>query len=72
MILSGRVGAEMCIRARCGPDRGMFDSNFPPDKVGHSYNILYNAFKRLTKDYSATERVDMFRGTAERVYRVEY
>ncbi|MDE0822525.1 MAG: amidohydrolase family protein [Dehalococcoidia bacterium] len=55
-----------------GPDRGMIESNFPPDKVGHSYNILYNAFKRLTKDYSATERVDMFRGTAERVYRVEY
>ena len=47
-------------------------SNFPPDKVGHSYNILYNAFKRLTKDYSASERNDMFRGTAERVYRVEY
>ena len=55
-----------------GPDRGMIESNFPPDKVGHSYNILYNAFKRLTKDYSASERNDMFRGTAERVYRVEY
>ena len=55
-----------------GPDRGMIESNFPPDKVGHSYNILYNAFKRLTKGYSASERADMFRGTAERVYRVEY
>ena len=55
-----------------GPERGMIESNFPPDKVGHSYNILYNAFKRLTKDYSTSERDAMFRGTAERVYRVEY
>jgi predicted TIM-barrel fold metal-dependent hydrolase len=50
----------------------MIESNFPPDKVGHSYNILYNAFKRLTKGYSGSERADMFCGTAERVYRVEY
>ena len=55
-----------------GPDRGMIESNFPPDKVGHSYKILYNAFKRLTKGYSATERAAMFQGTAERVYRVAY
>ena len=38
-----------------GPERGMFESNFPPDKVGHSYNVLYNAFKILSKDYSTTE-----------------
>ena len=55
-----------------GPDRGMIESNFPPDKVGHSYKILYNAFKRLTKGYSTTERAAMFQGTAERVYRVAY
>ena len=55
-----------------GPERGMFESNFPPDKVGHSYNVLYNAFKILSKDYSTTERTAMFQGTAERVYRVEY
>ena len=53
-----------------GPKRCMIESNFPPDKVGHSYNILYNAFKRLTKGYSADERADMFQGTAERVYRI--
>jgi len=55
-----------------GPGRGMFESNFPPDKVGHSYNILYNAFKRLSKGYSASERAAMFQGTAEQVYRVVY
>ena len=55
-----------------GPNRCMFESNFPPDKVGHSYNILFNAFKRLSKGYSATERADMFHDTAVRAYRVEY
>ena len=61
---------DYCIQ-QFGPDRCMIESNFPPDKVGHSYNILYNAFKRLTKGYSETERVQMFHDTAVRVYRVE-
>ena len=49
----------------------MFESNFPPDKVGYSYNVLFNAFKRMSKDYSAAERADMFHDTAARVYRIE-
>ena len=62
---------EHCIE-RFGPDRCMFESNFPPDKVGHSYNVLFNAFKRLSKGYLASERADMFHDTAVRAYRVEY
>ena len=31
-----------------GPDRCMFESNFPVDKVSYSYNVMYNAFKRLS------------------------
>ena len=54
-----------------GPDRCMFESNFPVDKVSYSYNVMYNAFKRLSKGYSATERAAMFHDTAVRVYRVE-
>ena len=53
-----------------GPDRCMFESNFPVDKVAYSYHILYNAFKRMSKGYSASERAAMFRDTAVRVYRV--
>ena len=53
-----------------GPDRSMFESNFPVDKVSYSYNIMYNAFKRLSKDYSASERAAMFHDNATRVYRV--
>ena len=54
-----------------GPERSMFESNFPVDKVSYSYNILYNAFKRMSKDYSPSERASMFHDTAARVYRVE-
>ncbi|MGQ4807680.1 hypothetical protein NKDENANG_01035 [Candidatus Entotheonellaceae bacterium PAL068K] len=54
-----------------GPYRSMFESNFPVDKVSYSYNVLYNAFKRLSKGYSATERAAMFHDTAVRVYRIE-
>jgi predicted TIM-barrel fold metal-dependent hydrolase len=59
-----------CIE-RFGPDRCMFESNFPPDKVSFSYNIMYNAFKRLSKGYSDPERAAMFHDTAARVYRIE-
>ena len=54
-----------------GPDRSMFESNFPPDKVSFSYNVMYNAFKRLSKGYSDSERAAMFYGTAARVYRID-
>jgi predicted TIM-barrel fold metal-dependent hydrolase len=49
----------------------MLESNFPPDKVSFSYNIMYNAFKRLSQSYSASERAAMLHDTAARVYRLE-
>src|SRR3990172_9304937 len=54
-----------------GPTRCMFESNFPVDKVSYSYNVMYNAFKRLSKGYSAAERAAMFHDTAARVYRID-
>ena len=58
-----------CIQ-QFGPDRCMFESNFPVDKISYSYNVLYNAFKRLSKGYSASERTAMFHDTAARVYSI--
>jgi predicted TIM-barrel fold metal-dependent hydrolase len=55
---------------RFGPDRCMFESNFPVDKLSCSYTVLWNSFKLLTKGYSAAERAAMFHGTAARVYRL--
>lgn len=61
---------EYCIE-QFGPDRSMFESNFPVDKVSYSYNVLYNAFKRLSSGYSPSERAAMFHDNAARAYRVE-
>jgi len=60
---------DTCISA-CGPDRGMFESNFPPDGVSSSYAVLWNAFKRLAANFSAEEKAKLFSGTAKRVYRL--
>ena len=52
------------------PARCMFESNFPVDKVSFSYNVMYNAFKRFSKQYSASERAAMLHDTAARIYRI--
>ena len=54
-----------------GPDRCMLESNFPPDKVSFSYNVMYNAFKIMSGSYSSTERAAMLHDTAVRVYRID-
>jgi predicted TIM-barrel fold metal-dependent hydrolase len=59
-----------CIDA-FGPDRCMFESNFPVDKRGCSYVVLWNAFKRIAADYSPSEKRDLFHDTAARAYRVQ-
>ena len=56
--------------ARFGPNRCMFESNFPVDKLSCSYTVLWNSFKLLSKGYSADERAALFHGTAARVYRL--
>jgi predicted TIM-barrel fold metal-dependent hydrolase len=53
-----------------GPDRCMFESNFPVDKVSFSHPVLFNAFKRFSKSYSASERASLFHDTAARAYRI--
>ena len=53
-----------------GTDRCMFESNFPVDKVAYSYNVMWNAFKRISRDFSPVERADLFHDTAARAYRL--
>lgn len=53
-----------------GADRCMFESNFPVDKMSYSYTVLWNAFKRITKDFSLEDRKLLFHDTAVRVYRL--
>ena len=60
---------DACIEA-FGPQRCMFESNFPVDKRGVSYAVLWNTFKRLASGASAAEKAALFRGTACRFYRL--
>ena len=53
-----------------GPNRCMFESNFPVDKASYAYTTCWNAFKRLTRDYSESEQAAMFQGTAVKAYRL--
>ena len=53
-----------------GVDRCMFESNFPVDKLSCSYTVLWNAFKRLTADYSSDEKAALHHDNAVRVYRL--
>jgi len=59
---------DFCIE-RFGVERCMFESNFPVEKRVNSYVVVWNAFKRFTQSYSATERQALFHDTASRVYR---
>lgn len=56
-----------CIEA-FGVERCMFESNFPVDKGMYGYGVLWNTFKRLTRDFSGSERVALFSGVATRTY----
>jgi len=53
-----------------GVERCMFESNFPVDRLSCSYNILWNAFKRIANGYSDDEKASLFHDTATRVYRL--
>ena len=73
VALAGALSPLMnyCIE-KFGPERCMFESNFPVDKVSYSYNVLFNAFKRLSSGYSSTERAALFHDTAVKVYGIDY
>ncbi len=53
-----------------GPDRCMFESNFPVDKQSCSYAVLWNSFKKMASGMSEREKTALFHDTAARVYRL--
>ena len=53
-----------------GPERCMFESNFPVDRVSIGYAVLWNGLKKIAADYDAAARTALFSGTARRVYRL--
>lgn len=65
-----RPWMETCIEA-FGPARSMYESNFPVQKRWCSYQVCWNAFKRISASASASEKADLFAGAAARAYRLE-
>jgi predicted TIM-barrel fold metal-dependent hydrolase len=53
-----------------GPERCIFESNFPVDGRIIDYVTLWNALKVLSQPYSPSERTAMLRENAERVYQL--
>jgi L-fuconolactonase len=53
-----------------GVNRCMLESNYPVDRISFSYTVLWNAFKRLTKDYTKSEKAALYRDNAVNVYRL--
>ena len=65
-----RPYVETCIEA-FGPERCMFESNFPVDLGSCGYATLWNAFKRLAAGASNEEKAELFSGAAKRFYRLD-
>ena len=60
---------HLCIE-QFGVDRCMFESNFPVDKASYSYTVMWNAFKRISEDFSPSEKAALFHDSAARAYRL--
>lgn len=52
-----------------GPERAMFASNFPVDRLCGSYDAIIGGFKRLVADLPSTAQRQLFHDTAQRLYR---
>ncbi|WP_321962407.1 amidohydrolase family protein [Paraburkholderia sp. J7] len=53
-----------------GVDRAMFASNFPVDRLFGGYSKLWHAYASIVSGASESEHAALFRGNAERIYRI--
>lgn len=53
-----------------GPQRTMFGSNFPVDKLYNTYDALWDAYNNITARFSNAERQQLFYQTATDFYRL--
>lgn len=53
-----------------GPNRCMFESNFPVDRISLPYHVLFNGFKKIASCYSTGEQEFLFYRTAADTYRL--
>ena len=65
-----RGWAEHCIDS-FGPDRAMFATNWPIDRLYGTYAALIEAYLEITAPLTAIEQRALFSATATRVYRLD-
>jgi L-fuconolactonase len=53
-----------------GPDRCMFESNYPAERRSCGYGPLWNFFKKVTKDFSAENKAKLYHDNAVRIYQM--
>ncbi len=51
-----------------GPERCMFESNFPVDRLSIGYGVLYNGFKKIASGFTQAQQQAMFFGNANTLY----
>ena len=54
-----------------GPDKTMFGSNFPVDKLYRSYDNYWDCYRSAVKQYSSAEQEQMFYHTANNFYQMD-
>jgi predicted TIM-barrel fold metal-dependent hydrolase len=53
-----------------GPERCMFATNFPVDKLFGSFDAIVKAYKDIVEDFSFSEKEMLFSKNAEKFYRI--
>ena len=53
------------------PSRCMFASNFPVSSLKISFNDLYNNYYKIVKNFTSSEKKDLFYNTALKVYKLD-
>ncbi|MDM0066788.1 amidohydrolase family protein [Variovorax sp. J31P207] len=54
-----------------GPQRCLFESNFPVDRSAAGYGVVWNAFKRLAAGATCEQKKALFHENAVRLYRLD-
>lgn len=53
-----------------GPERCLFESNFPVERASCSYQVLWNTYKLIAAGMSSTEKAMLFHDNAARIYKL--
>ena len=56
---------------RCAPDEAVIIEIGKPDNAAGSYGAVWNAFKIVARDFSESEKDELFSRTAARTYRID-